>query len=159
MAGTDSSRVPHGSSGLEHPPHSRQVRTGQPCPWHSFQGRMSEISFELLNYKFPSWPSCRGGWEEEEEEGEGRIAQGIRHQQGGAGGGGGSSWSPQPTGVCPTPTEHSWEIGQGLTAWYMEKLIWNAWYLHPAHNSVIRCSDQRCKEIHRVEKYRHLFKK
>lgn len=57
----------HGSSELEHLAHSRQVRTGRLCPWHSFQSRMNELSFELLNYKFLSWPSCRGGWDEGEK--------------------------------------------------------------------------------------------
>lgn len=109
-----------GSSALQHLDRPRQVRAGQPCPSRGLQRRMDELSFELLNYKFPSWPSNRGGWDE-----------GKRKS---------CSANNVPVGVCVCRwweqlscqtqldllhwAECSWETWQGLMAGYLEKLIW-----------------------------------
>lgn len=86
---------------------------------------MDELSFELLNYKFPSWPSNRGGWDNGEKK---EVL---------------SEWNTSRLHVCRWweqlacqthldsfhLAECSWETWQGQVAGYLEKLIWNAWYL------------------------------
>lgn len=69
------------------------------APATVFSAGWMRFSFELLNYKFPSWPSNRGGWE---EGGAGTRKSCLANKMGV---GGGSSWLARLSWL------HSTELG------------------------------------------------
>lgn len=112
-----------GSSVLEHLNRSRQVRTGQPFPCHSFQCRMNELSFELLNYIFPSWPRNRSGWKRGRRKScsVNKILVGVWCV--------GAADLPNPAGFTPP----SW-AQLGNLAGFGCLVPGKAWYPQPTHN-------------------------